>query len=97
MSDLKKLFEFNLKYKQNGGSSNENDSFFKQILVIMSDTYKNIKEVFIVWIIVPILFGCFMPAIPFFIVLAFLYGILKYFYRLNLQYIFLMRHFDHYH
>lgn len=84
MTEIKKLFEFKIKNIQHGGSTSENDSFFKQMLVIMSETYNNIKEVFIVWIIVPILFGAFMPAIPFFIALAFLYGIFKYFYNLNL-------------
>ena len=71
MDQINKLLSFNLdKNVQKGGASNN-------IGNIISNTYYNFKE-FLFIIISPIIFGAFLPTIPFFIVMAIMYGSVKF-------------------
>ena len=48
------------------------------IIEIIVNNVKNIKNFFIGWILVPIMFGSFAPAMPFFIVMAAMFAVVKY-------------------
>ena len=69
--------------KQTGGSLN-NNSFLGNLSVIGKDIFSQMKDLFILWLVVPIVFGTLVPAFPFFIVLAILHGIFKYLIKTSL-------------
>ena len=51
--------------------------YWKMILEIVSDNLKRIYNIFIGWVLTPIIFGSFAPALPFFLVMGVLYAILN--------------------
>ncbi len=45
---------------------------------ILRDTYKKFKNFILGYLIIPIMFGSFAPALPFFVVMAAMFAMLKY-------------------
>ena len=80
MDQIKKFLSFDFPKKRTENSK----SFFKDSLFFLTEVFNNIKEVFIIWVIVPIIMGSVLPTFPFFIVLGIVYGFFKYFLNLTL-------------
>ena len=52
--------------------------FGNSIMESVSDTYKKLKNFILGYFIIPIMFGSFAPALPFFVVMAAMFAVLKY-------------------
>lgn len=52
--------------------------FGDSIMETVRDTYKKFKNFILGYFIIPIMFGSFAPALPFFVVMAALFAIMKY-------------------
>ena len=65
--------------------SSEILDFWNDILEIAKDNLKRFYNIFIGWILTPIVFGSFAPALPFFLVMGVLYGIFNYFQKLIIK------------
>ena len=52
--------------------------FGNSIMETVSDTYKKLKKFILGYFIIPIMFGSFAPALPFFVVMAAMFAVLKY-------------------
>lgn len=74
MDQIKKFLSFNFPKKQSENSK----SYFKDSLLFFTELFNNLKEVFIIWVVVPIVMGSVLPTFPFFVVLGILYGFFKY-------------------
>ena len=86
MDQLYHFINFDVPIIQKGGGPrrDNSNSILKNVAVVGGDIFRQVKDVFILWIIVPIVFGTLVPAFPFFIVLAVLHGIFKYILKMNL-------------
>lgn len=67
-----------LKYIDNKGLSTEMFNFFNEIIEIAKDNFNRVYNIFIGWVLTPIIFGSFAPALPFFLVMGVLYAIFNY-------------------
>tara|TARA_B100001142_G_C14059618_1_gene549135 strand:+ start:376 stop:708 length:333 start_codon:yes stop_codon:yes gene_type:complete len=56
--------------------------FWNDIVEIAKDNFKRIYNIFIGWVLTPIIFGSFAPALPFFVVMGVLYAIFNYLQKL---------------
>jgi len=59
--------------------------FWNDILEIAKDNLMRVYNIFIGWILTPIIFGSFAPALPFFLVMGVLYGIFNYLQKLIIK------------
>ena len=65
--------------------SSEMLDFWNEILEIAKDNLTRVYNIFIGWILTPIIFGSFAPALPFFLVMGVLYGIFNYLQKLIIK------------
>jgi len=65
--------------------SSEMLDFWNDILEIAKDNLKKVYNIFIGWVLTPIIFGSFAPALPFFLIMGVLYGIFNYFQKLIIK------------
>ena len=65
--------------------SSEMLDFWNEILEIAKDNLIRVYNIFIGWILTPIIFGSFAPALPFFLVMGVLYGIFNYLQKLIIK------------
>jgi hypothetical protein len=56
--------------------------FWSEIVEIAKDNFKRVYNIFIGWVLTPIIFGSFAPALPFFLVMGVLYAIFNYLQKL---------------
>ena len=56
--------------------------FWSEIVEIAKDNFKKVYNIFIGWVLTPIIFGSFAPALPFFLVMGVLYAIFNYLQKL---------------
>jgi hypothetical protein len=56
--------------------------FWNDIVEIAKDNFKRVYNIFIGWVLTPIIFGSFAPALPFFLVMGVLYAIFNYLQKL---------------
>jgi hypothetical protein len=56
--------------------------FWNEIVEIAKDNFKRVYNIFIGWVLTPIIFGSFAPALPFFLVMGVLYAIFNYLQKL---------------
>lgn len=95
MDTLKHLFYFDEypDHYHKGGSNSNNEKklsskmvdFWNDILEIIKDNLIRVYNIFIGWILTPIIFGSFAPALPFFLVMGVLYGIFNYLQKLIIK------------
>lgn len=74
LKDLKNVDEKELKA--------ELLDFWNEIVEIAKDNLKRVYNIFIGWVLTPIIFGSFAPALPFFLVMGVLYAIFNYIHKL---------------
>ena len=65
--------------KNNGNEISELSEFGSMIINIVKDKIKKFKNFLLGYFFIPIMFGSFAPALPFFVVMAAMFAILKYF------------------
>ena len=53
-------------------------NFWAEIVEIVKDNFKRVYNVFIGWVLTPIMFGSVAPALPFFLVMGVLFAIFKF-------------------
>ena len=56
--------------------------FWNDIVEIAKDNFKRTYNIFIGWVLTPIIFGSFAPALPFFLVMGVLYAIFNFLQKL---------------
>ena len=56
----------------------EMGNFWAEIVEIVKDNFKRVYNVFIGWVLTPIMFGSVAPALPFFLVMGVLFAIFKF-------------------
>jgi hypothetical protein len=69
----------NNKNTNNVEEISELSEFATMIIVVVKDNYKKFKNFLLGYFVIPIMFGSFAPALPFFVVMAAMFAILKYF------------------
>lgn len=82
---LKSGSKNNLNSEDEKKLSSEMLDFWNQILEIAKDNFKRVYNIFIGWVLTPIIFGSFAPALPFFLVMGVLYGIFNYLQKLIIK------------